>query len=195
MDSGDDGDPDNKRITTKERKAKELFHTTLQEYEEKEKFKKGGLVDKWAKFLSHEAQYNIPSYTECFVSENLLRQYVMHAKLTMTKESQEEATKWKKRENDNKEKANISYDIRISDNDLYYLDMTALACLVDKVPADRPASAGLSRSAIIYKPMRDAVGHTSLLTPNAKSQLTLEYENIKARLNNLLRQLDKEDKQ
>ena len=55
LDSGDDGDPDNKRITKKERKAKELFQTTLQEYEETEKFKKSGLVDKWAKMLSQES--------------------------------------------------------------------------------------------------------------------------------------------
>lgn len=194
LDSGDDGDPDNKRITKKERKAKELFQTTLQEYEETEEFKKGGLVDKWAKTLSQEAQFNIPSYTECFISENLLRRYVKHTNMAMTQEAIDEARKWKDRERDNKGKANISYNVRVSNDDLYYLDMMYLACLVDKAPADNPKAVGLNRSAIIYKPMRDAVGHTSLLSPIAKQQLTIEYENIKARLSNLLHELGTTEK-
>lgn len=193
--SGDDGDPDNLRITPKARKAQELFNTTLRDYETDEKFKKGGLVEAWAKMLSEEAQFNIPSYTECFISENLLRQYVQYTKMTMSPEAITEAQNWKRKEQGNKDKANISYDVRRSDQDLFYLDMTALACLVDKVPSDKPPTAGLSRSAIVYKPMRDAVGHTSLLTPVAKQQLTIEYENIKARLEKILQEMDKKDKE
>ena len=72
-DQGDDGDPDNVSITPRARKAQELFNTTLKDMGKQEKFvKKDGLVDKWIKKLSEEAQYNIPSYTECFISENLL---------------------------------------------------------------------------------------------------------------------------
>lgn len=42
--------------------------------------------------------------------------------------------------------------------------------------------------------MRDAVGHTSLLTETAKQQLNIEYENIKARLVKLLNDFDNNTK-
>lgn len=138
--------------------------------------------------MSTTKKLYIVQITECFISENLLRRYVGYSKMAVTKEAKEEAEKWRGRESKNKEAANISFDIRTSDEDLYYLDMTYLANLIDKV--DNPKSAGLSRSSTMYKPMRDAVGHTSLLTDIAKQQLNIEYENIKARLAKILKDLD-----
>lgn len=108
----------------------------------------------------------------------------------LSKEATEEAAKWKERENSNKEAANISYSVRSSDEDLFYLDMAHLANLIDKVPGDKPKAAGLSRSAMVYKPIRDAVGHTSIITSLAKTQLSIEYENIKARLVKMLQEID-----
>lgn len=192
---GDDGDPDNPKITPKARKAQELFNTTLRDYQDGEHGKKNALVEEWAKRLSEEAQFNIPSYTECFISENLLRQYVKFTSMAISKEAALEANMWREKEQKNKDAANISYDVRVSAQDLYYLDMQHLACLVDKVPSDKPKTAGLSRSATVYKPMRDAVGHTSLLTNTAKQQLTLEYENIKARLVKLLQDAEQSKKE
>ena len=72
--------------------------------------------------------------------------------------------------------------------------MNNLANLVDKVPNGSPKIAGLSRSAVIYKPLRDSVGHTSLLTDLAKQQLTVEYNNIQARVANLLQSLEEKKK-
>lgn len=191
---GNDGDPDNKTITLKARKAQELFNTTLKDMESGGKFiKKGSIIEEWANKLSEEAQFNVPSYTECFISENLLRKYLDYAREPLSTEAIKEATTWKTKEATNKSAANISYEVRQSGEDVYYLDMAHLANLIDKVP-DKLKNAGLSRSAIIYKPMRDAVGHTSLLTPLAKSQLTVEYENIKARLIQILQELDDKTK-
>lgn len=192
---GNDGDPDNKTIPKKARKAQELFNATvndMQPTEDKKFVKKGGVVDKWVQELSEEAKFNIPSYTECFVSENLLRHYVEHTQLPITPEAQREAEKWKEREGTNKGTANISYDIRRNLGDLYYLDMSYLANLIDK--ANDTKSAALSRSASVYKPVRDAVGHTSMITETAKQQLNTEYENIKARLVALLKELEQCDK-
>ena len=190
--NGNDGDPDNTKIPPKARKAQELFNTTIQEMQDKDKFiKKGGIVEEWAQKLSEEAQFNVPSYTECFISENLLRNYVSYTKTSISPEAIAEAEKWRKREHDNKEAANISYDVRSSGEDLFYLDMTYLANLIDKVPNSSNKVAGLSRSAVVYKPVRDAVGHTSLLTPTAKNQLTTEYENIKSRVAKLLQDIEK----
>ena len=189
---GNDGDPDSKLISKKARKAQELFNATVDDIQSSEKFiKKGSLVDEWVKGLSSEAQFNIPSYTECFISENLLRKYVQHTETVLTSEALKEAEKWKNAETRNKNAANISYDIRQNSDDLYYLDMSYLSNLIDKVPDNSNKIAGLSRSAHVYKPVRDAVGHTSIITDTAKDQLRIEYENIKARVAELLKSIER----
>lgn len=184
----DTGDPDNFKIKPKERKAEELFSLTIKDMQEKEKFiRKGGTVQQWAQTLASEARFNIPSYTECFISENLLRFYIKNTDKPLSQEAIRQAKKWKKRETESKNAANISYSVRVDEGDLYYLDMSDLANLIDK--AKNQKSASLSRSSITYKPLRDAIGHTSIITDNAKRQLSLTYENIKKRLGEILSQV------
>ena len=191
---GNDGDPDNPKVPPKARKAQELFNTSLRDYSEgKDTIRKNGIVEKWVRVLSEEAQFNIPSYTECFISENLLREFIKHTSLPLSTEAAKAASDWKAKEQRSKNAANISYDVRVSGDDLCYLDMDNLANLIDKTP-DKLKDAGLSRSAVVYKPIRDAVGHTSIITSIAKAQLTLEYENIKARLIKLLQAMDQSKK-
>jgi hypothetical protein len=193
IEQGNDGDPDNNRISKRERKGQELFVATLEDMQNEEQFiSKGGLVEKWVKELSNDAQFNIPSYAQCFISENLLRKYIVYKGEPLSNEAIKEAKKWRGREFRNKENANISYDIRQSTEDLYYLDMTYLSNFIDKSPDQK--NSGLNRSAVIYKPLRDAVGHTSLLTDNAKAQLTIEYNNIQARLLTILKALKDENR-
>ena len=74
--------------------------------------------------------------------------------------------------------------MRQSKEDLVYLDMDNLANLIEKV--DPVKQAGLSRDAKEYKPIRDAMAHTALLTHNAKQRLNSTYENIKARIKKIL---------
>lgn len=188
---GDDGDPDNMKITPKARKAQELFNTTFKEMEENHKKnvshkkKISNNVENWIKQLSLEAEYNIPSYAECFIAENLLREYIKYNKMELSQEVVSEAKKWKEKEKENKGKANISYEIRKSMDDIYYLDMKYLSNFIDKA-LDKNKDPALSRSSDIYKPVRDAVGHTSIVTPIAKQQLSIELENIKARVMKLM---------
>lgn len=182
---GDDGDPDNMKITPKVRKAQELFNTTFKEM--KGSYKSNN-VDNWIKQLSQEAEYNISSYTECFIAENLLREYIKHTKKELSQEAAEEAKEMKNKEIKNKEKANISYKIRRSMDDIYYLDMRYLSNFIDKA-SDKNKDPALSRSVDIYKPVRDAVGHTSIITSTAKQQLSVELENIKARVMKLIEEV------
>lgn len=185
--NGYDGDPNNLKITPKARKAQELFNTTIKEMKanQNKKIKNNKIVENWIKDLSSESEYNIPSYVECFIAENLLRKYIIYNKMTLSKEAINEAKKWKNSEEKNKGIANISYDIRASLDDIYYLDMKFLSNFIDKAN-DKNKDPALSRSSDIYKPVRDAVGHTSLITPIAKKCLTLELENIKARVMKLM---------
>lgn len=186
IEKGQDGDPDNPTISKTERKADELFNASYAEYRTND-----GKVNKdirlWEDKLRKEARFNIPSYTECFISENILREYIRVNNIELTKEAIRDSEKWKKREQNNKKRANISYSVRENESEEYYLDMTQLANLLDKHKTDQEASLG--RSAITYKPMRDAVGHTSIITDNAKSMLTIVYSNIKARVSQLMDEL------
>ena len=103
-------------------------------------------------------------------------------------EAQREVDTWKARETQTKNAANISYEIRKASDDLYYLDMDNLSNLADK-SADRNKDPGVSRDAIIYKPLRNAVGHTSILSDAAKQQLNTVFTNIKSRLHQKLEEL------
>jgi hypothetical protein len=62
--------------------------------------------------------------------------------------------------------------------------MEFLANLVDKRDAAKEAC--LARDANEYKPVRDAVAHTALLTDVAKTKLTTVRENIKERVKTIL---------
>jgi len=179
-----DGDPDNPRISRKERKARELFNVVSDEYSLPPKAENRGKVDQWVNELADDAQFNFSSYAECFISENLIRKYIEEKGIALSPEATKEIAEKKNKENTNKDFGNISIDLRRSSNDLSYLSMDYLANLVDKDDPIKKAS--LSRDAREYKPMRDALAHTALLTDMAKSKLTTVYENIKGRVKTLL---------
>ncbi len=179
-----DGDSENQRITKKERKSKELFDTISDEFIPPKTSTERNKVVEWINSLSNDAQFNFTSYGECFVSENLLRKYIDDKLIVLSPEAESEIKKWKNAEIRNKGTANLSIELRQNSNDLTYLSMDSLANLTDKVDSIR--NAGLSRDAKEYKPIRDALAHTALLTDLAKNRLTLTYENIKARIKELL---------
>jgi hypothetical protein len=135
--------------------------------------------------LTDDAAFNFESYADCFVSENLIRKYIKTAKIALSDEAKQEAKKWKDKETANKGKGNISIAIRREASELSYLSMDALANLVDKAK-DALKEAALSRDANEYKPMRDAVAHTALLTRAAKDRLSSVRENIKGRVKTIL---------
>lgn len=180
----EDGDPDNTTIITKkERKARELFNETSKEYVDKTSTIKDE-VSSWLDKLEKEAQFNFPSYSECFISENLIRCYIDHKKIPLSKEAQAEISRCRDKENTNKNNGGISIDIRRDDDDKSYLDMSNLANLVDK-GQNEPFR--LSIKSKPYKPPRDAMMHTAVLSDDAKTLLTSVYNEIKARIRNLLK--------
>jgi hypothetical protein len=180
----EDGDPDNPRLTKKQRKSRELFNAVSEDYVLPEEDANKQKVDRWVNELAEDAHFNFSAYADCFVSENLVRKYIEDAQITLSPEAIKEITKFRGIETDNKGKANMSIDVRKLDSDLSYLSMDGLVNLVDKV--DPLKEAGLSRDAWEYKPIRDALAHTSLLTDLAKARLTAVYENIKGRVRSLL---------
>ena len=179
-----DGDPDNTRKTRKERKSKELFNTVVDEFVPPSGSANRSVVDDWVKSLGDDAQFNLSSYAECFVAENLLRKFIKHKSKDYSHLTNELAD-YKRRENDARNIGNVSFDIRQNNEDLLYLSMDELAITADR-PRDRNKEAALIRDAKTYKPIRDAMAHTALLTTIAKQGLNTTYENIKARIKKLL---------
>jgi len=182
---GKEGDEENSRKSKKQRKARDLYTIASDEYSSDSSSSRKDVVDNWLEELRDDAEFNIASYVDCFLSENLARRYIAERKLTLTPGVKSEADGWRERESQKKTKANLSYGIRKSDVDIDYLGMDALAVTVEgkKVNAGENS---LTIDAIEYAPVRNVVGHTGLLTDNAKSLLRLKYENIKARIKTLV---------
>lgn len=179
-----EGDPDNERMSKKERASRGLYGAVSNEYGLSKGSKNKGKVDGWVYELSGDAAFNFESYAECFVSENLIRKYIREKNIQLSPEAKSEANELKRREAESKNKGNISIEIRRVKSDLSYLDMKYLSNLVDK--KDPAKEACLPRDANEYKPIRDAVAHTALLTNVAKNKLTAVRENIKGRIKTLL---------
>ena len=169
----------------KERKSRELFNAVSADYTLPEEDENSKKVNTWVDELANDAHFNFSSYADCFVSENLVRKYIEDAQIQLSTEAIGQITDFRQKEATHKGKGNISIDIRKLDSDLSYLSMDGLANLVDKVKI-HAKEAGLSRDAEEYKPIRDALAHTALLTDIAKTKLTSVYGNIKSRVRNLL---------
>ena len=181
----EEGDPENPRLSKKERASRGLYGAVSKDYDLPRGSPKKGKVAGWVDELADDAAFNFESYADCFVSENLVRKYIKEKKLPLSTEATAEAGQMKQRENESKGRGNISIAIRRNPTEASYLSMDYLANLVDKVkdPAKDP---GLSRDAKEYKPIRDAVAHTALLTDAAKNKLSTVRENIKQRVKTIL---------
>lgn len=181
-----DGDSENPRLTKKQRKSQEFFNVVVEDFkpskDNKESRKK---VDSWLNELRDDAEFNFASYGECFLSENLLRKYIQEKGIPFPDDWEKRLGDWKKRAEEAKNKANISIDIREDDSDLSYCSMDDLAFLVEG-KAGKGKNNTLFKDACEYKPIRDALAHTSRLTRVAKNKLNTTYENIKARIVGLL---------
>jgi len=180
----EDGDPENKRMTRVERKSRDLYNAVSEEYSLPKDSKNRKKVDGWVGDLADDAKYNFASYAECFISENLIRKFIQKKGIKLSQETTREVDKRKNNEAQFKGKGGINIDIRKENIDLSYLSMDHLANLVDK--KDPQKEACLPRDANAYKPIRDALMHTSLLTDAAKRKLTTVYDNIKGRIKSLL---------
>lgn len=182
--TGYDGDPDNTKITRKERKSEELYNAVSSDFSLEKGDANKTVIDEWVDELKDDAGFCFSSYAECYISENLLRRYILEKSVVLSDESKNVIAEYKKREVAAKKLGNISIGIRKIDHDLSYLAMSDLAALSDK--GDRMKENNLLRDSYEYKPLRDALMHTALLGEVAKTKLSMTYENIKGRLKELL---------
>lgn len=187
LELGKEGDEENtKRASKKQRTVKSLYSQAKNEYKPEGDWPKKDQVDAWLDELAPDAEFNISAYVDCFLSENLVRKFITSEGVALSKPSQDEVGKWRKLEQDRKGEANISFTIRKDNDDLSYLGMDYMAKSIEG-KGDVGKNASLVKDAVNYKPVRNAVGHTGLLTDNAKTHLSMTFENIKGRLRNLLK--------
>lgn len=175
-----DGDVENPSISMKERKAEELYNVVAEAYTIPGDDKSAKRIDAWVTDFGEDAKFNFGSYAECFISENLIRRFISETKTPLSKEAKDAISEYQRRERESKDRGNVSIELRKTNTKLSYLAMDDLANLVDK--RDKAREASLARDAAEYKPIRDAMAHTALLTDEAKTKLTTVYENIKGRL-------------
>ncbi|MBW7919899.1 MAG: ATP-binding protein [Anaerolineales bacterium] len=177
------GDDENTRLTQRERTSIDLFNVVSEDYTLPKDSLQKKKVDSWVDELAEDAKFNFSSYAECFISENLLRKFIQEKKLSVER-LRNLINDFRRRESENKAAGNINIDIRQRDDDLSYLDMAYLSKVVD--PQKGGAANTINTDAKEYKPIRDALAHTALLTQDAKTKLTAVYLNIKARVRTLL---------
>lgn len=182
---GEEGDDENTRKSKKQRRARDLYNAAREEYEPHDNAETKDEVDQWLNDLRNDAEFNISSYVDCFLSENLLRQYIRSNKINLVSKVNNEIQKWKSNEQLGMGKANISFDVRKDTDGLSFLDMDHLAESIEGYRR-MDSNQSLWADAISYKPIRNVVGHTGLLTGNAKTHLSLTFENIKARVKTLI---------
>lgn len=183
LENNEEGDDEEKkRKTPSQRRAISLLNYELEDYSEtlygNEK------LQTWIKCFRKQAEFNIPSYVQMFLSENLLRKYIKDQSIGIKKTHNSTAEYFRGQHNKAKSQANINYPIR-EDGDLSYLAMSDLANMVDG--PKKTNHAGLSHDATRYKPPRDTIAHTAFLNDDGKKLLTETYKNIVHRLNHLLR--------
>lgn len=180
LDNNDDGDPNNGRKDKKQRASHSLFNEVVKEY----RSNNVSIVNNWQKRFAEEAEFNFASYAECFVSENLVREFIRMEKYKLDDKANKQVKKWYDRELNDKQKAGISFMIRANGDDLYYLPMEDLCRVASR---DRGGFHDkLTDYSISMLPIRNAVMHTSKLTDDAKLRLTSVFCNIRAKIGQLI---------
>jgi hypothetical protein len=187
LDVNQDGDDENTaHKSKKDRASSKLFSEIVSEYIGTGEAETDDLVKKWARELSNDAEFNFGSYGECFVSENIIRKYIGHKAVATTDEANREISKYKNMESQNKTSGHINIELRRDNNELSYLAMKDLANLVDK----NNEANNLAETSKQYRPVRDALMHTAVLSEEAKRKLSTVYDEIKARIKVLLSRPD-----
>jgi hypothetical protein len=187
---GKEGDDENPRRSKKERKAAALVEVTEHEFTDDLPPAQKGVVEDWIKDIRPDAQFNVGAYVDCFLSENLVRKYISETGVGVHEKVVGEIEKFRGSEKQAKQKANINFDIRRVDDDTLYLGMNELAISAEGGPSKDGQVNPMVKAATDYKPVRDAVGHTSLLAEPAKMHLTVTYQNIKGRVKDLLESIE-----
>lgn len=185
----EEGDPENKAITLKERKALDLFNILSKDYDsiaDKQ-------VEKWLSDIRQDAQYNLESYGDCFIAENLMRSYLREQGGEKDSEVEKSAKGHREKAEKDAEALSLRYSCRLeAESNLSYLGVSELLRFALR-PSDQSKDPSSEQSEIfsvgVFKHIRNAVAHTCRLTPEAKEELTKQVISIKDQLKAKIKEL------
>jgi len=195
----EEGDNDNEENLKKEKRySRNLYNQVALKYIPPSD--QANVVRQWEDELEKDAELNLRSYAECFISENLLRKYICSdsnfskcsnidlKKQTCKQRKPNEETSWceyckaqneKEKFDKLKKDAKMNIQVRSSeDNILMYMDYLGLIKLINNEV--------LKAEVNPYRPLRNSVMHTSLLTEEAKIKLRSVFDNIVATVKKLI---------
>lgn len=187
---GEDGDEDNPAVSKKNRRAASLYAISVGEFKPEGSGDEAKQVARWLNELRPDAIFNLASYSDCFLAENLVRKFINHEGVKISPDFSEKAKGYRISEETAKAKANVSFDIRTDTGDVSYFGMSHLAEIAEGGKPSKQVQS-LYTDSLRYKPARDAVGHTALLTDLAKNDLNVTFGNIRGRVKSLLENLTK----
>ena len=176
----DEGDDENTSIALEQRKSESLYNAIVKGYNLPEK----PHIRKLTKELKEAAARNFGAYADCFVSENLIREYIRKNDIDR-KSMLNQAQIMQQKEHDNQAKCNIDIDVREKSSDpLTYAGMRELLEITRSAfPKSRKQHIDMDIDQ--YNIIRNALAHTAILTREAKQKLGTVSDNIKAKISEL----------
>lgn len=178
-----DGDDEEASIKKERRRAESLYNTIIDSYH----FPKSTDDKKFLKELREAAAGNFGAYANCFVSENLIREYIRRQDADYSS-MLSNALQQQKSEQAKKEKCNICISIRERSSDLLtYAGMDELLEITRRTLPDKQRQ-HIGMEVLQYGVIRNALAHTAILTKEAKQKLASLSDNIKGKVNSLFSQ-------
>ena len=179
-----EGDSENTSVASKkERAGKTFVNESIKEFKLDKDDANQDKVDQWISDLEDDANFNLSSYVNCFLAENLCRNYMEDQRVSLSEESYARATEFQDRENWNRKR--LKFPIRQKSGDIYYLNMIDLVNCIKNSDKNR-FTRTIENSSKDYHPLRNALCHTGLLSPEAKAHLNMTFEVIKHNVKKLL---------
>lgn len=177
----EDGDPENESLTPETRKAKELFDLLSRDYTTKEDRR----VNEWLDEVRCAAYSSLTAYGDCFIAENLLRNYLEESlpNAEFSQKFKAVATRFRKKEEENLNSIAYGSGIRVKTSDPYYV---YLDDLLREIYKDDPTFDETSITKL--RVLRNAVAHTCVLTEQAQSDLVDEVAEVKEQIKTKLRE-------
>lgn len=186
----EDGDDYGKALQKKERRARSYVNEVSKNYFSKVPDNAKKKTDKWLKDLQKNAVHNLDSYVNCFISENILRMFILDQKCPIAENLKEEAKKYRTNEKKSLNHHNISGNVReqiSNDNLISYLGINRLAAIVEGTDKKDATEISLNRDIELYSVLRNVVGHTGILSEVGAKSLDATCKNMHDRVTNLLR--------
>lgn len=177
----EDGDPENESLTPETRKAKELFDLLSREYATREDRK----VNEWLDEVRWAAYSSLTAYGDCFIAENLLRNYLEESlpNAEFSEDFKKQAMKFREKEKKDLQRIGCSDEIRAKTSEPYYVHLSDLLEEIYK------GDTQFEKTSITkLRLLRNAVAHTCVLTDQAQRDLVDEVGEVKERLKTKLRE-------